>query len=218
MTAGAPAAPPRATSLSVARRRPPTVPQPPQVREPGQRTPSRRAVPTFDMIMFEVIRLQLARSVPFARLLGISVDALDAGSASTALPPQLQHNNHEGAVHAGALFTLCETASGAALAGALLPVIMQTRFVVRDAHISCLKPARGSLQAQVALADEAGQVIDRLLAAGRAEVSVDIAAHAADGTLVAKATFDWSLRLIAGSQAATALAGAAKDAARTPAA
>lgn len=145
--------------------------------------------------MFETIRHQLARTVPFAQLLGISVDSLGAGTAGTALPSLPQHNNHVGSVHAGALFTVCEAASGAALAGALLPVIMQTRFVVRDARISYLKPARGAICARAVLVDEAGQVLDALRSTRRADVSVDVSAHTADGTLVAKASFDWSLRL-----------------------
>lgn len=145
--------------------------------------------------MLEAIRLQLARTVPFARFLGISVDGLDRGTAVTTLPPLPQHNNLVGSVHAGVLFTLCESAAGAALAGALLPAIMQTRFIVRDVRIHFVKPVRGSLTARAALVEEAVQLLETLRASHRALARVDVTAHAADGSLVAKASFDWSLRL-----------------------
>lgn len=150
--------------------------------------------------MFHVIRLQLSRTVPFARLLGLAVDRLDERGASTRLPEGPPLLNHVGTLHAGALFTACEAASGAALAGALLPLIMQTRFVVRDARISYLKPARGELLSQAALVEDAAEVLDRLRRVGRADVVVDVSARTAAGTpderLVAKASFDWHLKLI----------------------
>jgi uncharacterized protein (TIGR00369 family) len=135
--------------------------------------------------VFHVIRMQLTRTVPFARGLGLAVDRIDERGASTRLPESPQLHNHVGTLHAGALFTACEAASGAALAGALLPLIMQARFVVRDARISYLKPARGELVSDAALVDDAA-----------VDVSARTAAGTADEVLVAKASFDWHLKLI----------------------
>lgn len=150
-------------------------------------------------MVFEAIRRQLGRSVPFARLLDIRVDAVDSQQALTRLAVQPQLANHVGSVHAGALFTVCESASGAALAGALAELIMRTRFVVRDAHVEYLKPAQGEVLARARLADEGAAVLEALRHDGRAEVAVDVSALtlAPDGseTLVARASFRWHLRL-----------------------
>lgn len=123
--------------------------------------------------MFDIVRKQMGRSV-------------------TEAPDLL---NHVGTFHAGVLFTTCEAASGAALAGALLPVIMQTRFVVREARISYLKPAKGTFSAQATVIDDPDVVLNDLLRLGRAEVAVDVCARATDGVVVARATFNWSLKL-----------------------
>lgn len=149
-------------------------------------------------IMFDIVRKQMGRSVPFARSLGITVDALEKGQAGTSVTEAPDLLNHVGTFHAGVLFTTCEAASGAALAGALLPVIMQTRFVVREARISYLKPAKGMLSAQATLVDDADVVLGDLRQLGRAEVAVDVCARSADGTIVARASFHWNLKLLEG--------------------
>lgn len=149
-------------------------------------------------MLFEAIRRQLGRTVPFARLVGIEVESIDGQRAVVRIAADERLGNHVGSVHAGALFTLCESASGAALAGAMAQVIMQTRFVVRDAQVEYLKPARGAVFAKACLADEAARALEVLRRDGRAEVAVDVSASArlADGTetLVARASFNWHLR------------------------
>jgi acyl-coenzyme A thioesterase PaaI-like protein len=152
--------------------------------------------------MFHLIRTQLERTVPFHRVIGLALDAVDARSATARLPEQPTLANHQGTLHAGALFTACESASGAALAGALLPVIVRTRFVVRDARIAYLKPARGDVLAQAALTGEPAAGIDALQRDGRATAVVDVSARIAVGTaderIVAQASFEWHLKLIDG--------------------
>jgi len=149
--------------------------------------------------VLEAIRRQLDRSVPFARLLGIDIDALDHDTAHARLAAQPQIASHIGSVHAGALFGVCEAAAGAALAGAMAPVIMRARIVVRDARIEYLKPAHGEVQARARLAEDGELLLQRLLRDGRAEAEVDVSAccQGADGTTmpVARASFRSHLRL-----------------------
>lgn len=144
--------------------------------------------------MFDIVRRQIARSVPFARLLGISVDSLQSGQASAQVVEAPALTNHVGSLHAGVVFAACEAASGAALAGALLPLIMQVRFVVRDASITYLKPAHGRITARATVVDEVPSILDALQRDGRADVAVDVAARTADDIVVARATFQWALR------------------------
>lgn len=149
--------------------------------------------------MYDIVRKQLSRTVPFAKLLGIAIDTIDEQAASAALEPAAHLNNHVGSFHAGAIFTACDTASGAALAGALLLVIMKTRYVVRDASITYLKPAKGRLVAEGRLARPAAEVLADLERDGRTDVVVEVIARVDDPSgaplQVARATFTWNLRL-----------------------
>ncbi|MBL8376816.1 MAG: YiiD C-terminal domain-containing protein [Burkholderiales bacterium] len=150
-------------------------------------------------MVFEAIRRQLGRSVPFARLLDIAVDGIDAQQARARLPDRSELTNHVGSVHAGALFTLCESASGAALAGAIAEQIMQVRLLVRDAQIEYLKPARGTVLAGAQLAEDGATLLAALRRDGRVDVAIDVSAQtiANDGRqiVVARASFNWQVRL-----------------------
>jgi uncharacterized protein (TIGR00369 family) len=156
-------------------------------------------------LMYEAIRRQIGRSVPFARLLGVEIQALSAAQACTRLPVHRNLQNHVGSLHAGALFTACEAASGALLAGAVAELIMVTRLVVRNAQVEYLRSATGSVVARACLADDRGQVLQTLRRDGCAEAAVDVSAVTIDPdgneTLVARASFNWHLRLHAGTTA-----------------
>ena len=54
------------------------------------------------------------RQDPFARHLGIELVALDDGYARTALVVRPEHLNYQGAGHGGLIFSLADTAFGAA--------------------------------------------------------------------------------------------------------
>lgn len=149
--------------------------------------------------MYDIVRKQLSRTVPFAKLLGLAVEEIDAQGASASLEPAAHLNNHVGTLHAGVIFTACDTASGAALAGALLPVIMKTRYVVRDARITYLEPAKGRLVTTGRLARPAEEVLAELEREGRADIVIEVEARVEDGHAeplrVAQASFTWNLRL-----------------------
>lgn len=148
--------------------------------------------------MHAILRRQISRTVPFARLLGLSVEALESGRARTLLPERQELLNHVGTFHAGAVFTACEAASGAALVAALAPVLMQVRFVVRDAAIDYLQAARGALRAQATVVDDIDAALQAIADAGRADVAVDVCARGAHDEVVAKATFSWAVRRAGG--------------------
>jgi uncharacterized protein (TIGR00369 family) len=147
-------------------------------------------------IMCEIIRRQIGRTVPFAKLLGITIDAMETGKAQSRVVELPQLNNHVGTFHAGVLFTLCESASGAALTSTILPVIMQTRFVVRDAKITYLKSASAEISATATVVGESRAVLEYLRKNGSVDVEIDVRACTAAQVIVAKATFNWNLKLM----------------------
>ncbi|HJR55137.1 MAG TPA: YiiD C-terminal domain-containing protein [Rhizomicrobium sp.] len=128
------------------------------------------------MTDFQFLRAQLAAAIPFARHAGVEIVAIADGSAVARLVQAEQLSNHIGSVHAGALFTLGETASGAAMVGAFAEVAAQMRPLATSARISYLKLARGTLTAR-ARTDVAGAELRQQLSANGVatfEVTVDI--------------------------------------------
>ncbi|WP_395403041.1 PaaI family thioesterase [Pseudoduganella sp. UC29_106] len=62
-------------------------------------------------MVYELIKKQMSETLPFVRLLGISIDSIGPGTAEVSMPDDAKLHNHLGTPHAGALFTLAETAS-----------------------------------------------------------------------------------------------------------
>jgi uncharacterized protein (TIGR00369 family) len=111
---------------------------------------------------FDSLRVQLAAAIPFARHAGVEIVEIADGSAITRLSQAEQLSNHIGSVHAGAIFTLGETASGAAMVGTFAEVATSIRPLATAANITYLKLGRGLLTAR-ARTDMAGAELRRQL-------------------------------------------------------
>ena len=90
------------------------------------------------MIDFPSLRGQLADAVPFARHAGVEITEIADGFAVAQLVQSQPLSNHLGSVHAGAIFTLGETASGAAMVGAFAQTATMIRPLATLANISYL--------------------------------------------------------------------------------
>lgn len=147
--------------------------------------------------MYEVIRSGLADAVPFARHLGVELLEVGDGVAAARLIQRPDLSNHIGTMHAGALFTLAETASGAAVAGAFLDTIASIRPVAAEARIEYLKLARGTIGCTARTAEPAEALRRRLREERRVafDVLVDLAGENAEP--VARMTIAWRVRFAA---------------------
>ncbi len=107
------------------------------------------------------------------------------------LPSGPQYLNHLGTVHAGALLTLAEGASGEFLLqhfGAVEGVVP----VVRRLEAKFRKPAHGVVHSRVTTsAEQLEQVKNDLAAKGRVLVGITVELHDQSGTHVLSATVDW---------------------------
>lgn len=143
------------------------------------------------MTPYDMIKQHLDAAVPFARHVGVELLEIGDGTASAALEQREEVSNHIQSMHAGAMFTLAEAASGAALAGAFGPAILQLRPVAKTADIAFRKVALGRLIAQ-AHATETG---DRLMAtieeAGKVAFDVKVDVRDAAGDTVVEMTVNW---------------------------
>ena len=144
--------------------------------------------------MFELIKAQLQSSVPFAAYVGIVIDALDAESATASLPARSELTNHIATVHAGALFTLAEAASGAAMAGAIAPMLMQVRPVTSQASIRYMNPAKGDLTATAKTSRSSADLLSALRNDGVIQFDVEVAISNDNGVEVAQMTVEWHVR------------------------
>jgi uncharacterized protein (TIGR00369 family) len=144
---------------------------------------------------FDAIAAGLTHAVPFAGHLGLDIASVAEGKAVVVLPERQELTNHVGSQHAGALFTVAETASGAAFVGAFAERMGDVTPLARSAEIAYEKIAKGPITATATLGmpkDEALATLDR---EGRVEFPCEVVLADADGIQVAAATVRWHVRL-----------------------
>ena len=147
------------------------------------------------MTDFDAIAAGMTQAVPFAGYLGIEITEMAEGEATAVLPEADELKNHVGSQHAGALFSVAETASGAAFVAAFAERMGDVTPLARSAEIAYEKIARGPIEAKATLGmpkDEALTTLDR---DGKVEFPCHVLLTDADGTQVASATVDWHVRL-----------------------
>jgi uncharacterized protein (TIGR00369 family) len=143
----------------------------------------------------DAIAKGMAMAVPYMGHMGIEVTAMSDGAATTLLPDRPELHNHVGSQHAGALFGVAETASGAAFVGAFAERMRDVTPLARSAEIAYLKAARGPVEAKAQLSTPPAEALAKLDADGRVDFSVEVEMTDAEGTVVATATVDWNVRL-----------------------
>ncbi|MEU8250484.1 DUF4442 domain-containing protein [Nonomuraea sp. NPDC048916] len=136
----------------------------------------------------------LLQAVPFARTLGITFDHVGDGRAVCRLPDRTDLHNHLGGPHAGALFTLAESASGAAMLSALGDQLSRAVPMTTTATIHYRKPAMGEVVAEGRLLASRDDVIAQLDAGERPEFDVAVDVTNAEGVVVSSLTVGWTLR------------------------
>ena len=136
----------------------------------------------------------LNEAVPFAKHLRIAITEMAPTGARAVLPNDDFLTNHIGTQHAGALFTLAESASGAALVAACVDLLAIAQPVVRNAHIEYRRAARGVIVARARLSEPADDVREAFARDGRADLEVTVLLIDEDEAEVATASFEWSFR------------------------
>ncbi len=141
--------------------------------------------------MLGLIRDQLNRSVPFASHTGVTILSVGTGTAQAALEQSATSINHIGSQHAGALFTLGEAASGAAMAGLLAPRLGQVRPVTADAGIRYTRIAHGRITATARCDAPAEALLERLDTDGKVSFAVEVSMTDDSGRDVAAMQVTW---------------------------
>jgi uncharacterized protein (TIGR00369 family) len=144
---------------------------------------------------FDLIAKSMPAAVPYISHLGVEVTAMEEGAATALLPDRPELKNHVGSQHAGALFGVAETASGAAFVGAFAARMGDVTPLARSAQIAYVKVARGPIEAKAKLGTPAAEALATLDADGRVDFPVEVEMVDAEGDTVATATVDWNVRL-----------------------
>jgi uncharacterized protein (TIGR00369 family) len=144
---------------------------------------------------FDAIAQGMTQAVPFAGHLGLEITSVGEGAATVRLPERPELANHVGSQHAGALFTVAETASGAAFVGAFAARMGEVTPLARSAEIAYEKIARGPIDASARLGVPAADALATLDAEGKVEFPCEVELADGSGTRVARATVHWHVRL-----------------------
>lgn len=137
---------------------------------------------------------EMLGALPLVAHLGVEIAAVGPQGGAAQLPDRDQLKNHLGTQHAGALFTVGEAASGAAVLGAFGEAMGALTPVAKTARIDYKKAARGTITAKAALVEPVEDVAARLEQNGKAVFEVRVALHDEAGLLVAEMQVDWHLR------------------------
>ncbi|MFD7710487.1 DUF4442 domain-containing protein [Streptomyces sp. NPDC059785] len=136
----------------------------------------------------------LAATVPMARTLNLEFLETTPENAVVSLPDRSDFHNHVGGPHAGAMFTLGESASGAIVLAAFGEQLSRAVPLAVRAEIAYKKLAMGPVTATATLGRPAAEVVAELDAGRRPEFPVAVTIRRGDGAVTGEMTVVWTLR------------------------
>ncbi|MFI1970850.1 DUF4442 domain-containing protein [Streptomyces cinnamoneus] len=136
----------------------------------------------------------LAATVPMVRTLNLAFGETTAERAVLRLPDQPDYHNHVGGPHAGAMFTLAESASGAIVLAAFGHLLSRAVPLAVRADIAYKKLAMGPVTATAELGRPADEIVAELDAGQRPEFPVRVSITREDGAETGEMTIWWTLR------------------------
>lgn len=142
----------------------------------------------------QIVMSSFPQVVPMVGTLGLEFTELQSDRAVMVLPDQAPYHNHVAGPHAGAMFTLAESASGALVFVNFGDRMGEATPLAVEATIRYLKFAKGRVTATATMNRDPADVIAELDAGQRPEFAVDIAITTDDGTQTGAMTVLWTLK------------------------
>lgn len=136
----------------------------------------------------------MTATVPMVRTLGLRFAECGPDQAVVTLPDDGDYHNHVGGPHAGAMFTLAESASGAVVLAAFGEQLGRAVPLAVRAEIGYRKLAMGPVTATARLGRPAAEVVAELDAGRRPEFPVRVELAREDGAVTGEMTIVWTLR------------------------
>jgi uncharacterized protein (TIGR00369 family) len=143
---------------------------------------------------FEGVKKGMPTLVPMVGTLSIEFLELNETTAVVRLPDQQPYHNHIGGPHAGAMFTLGESASGALVLGNFADHLDKVVPLAVEANIAYKKVAMGPVLATATMTRTVAEVLAELDSGTRPEFRVDIEISTEDGTVTGTMYVVWTLK------------------------
>jgi uncharacterized protein (TIGR00369 family) len=135
----------------------------------------------------------LPNMVPFVGTVGIQVDSIEPGTATATLPYRTEVGNHMGTAHAGAVYSLGETASGGVLLSVFADQLGSAYIALKSAQVKHHKARPGDVVAQATLVGDAAATRAAYEATGKADFDVQVDLNVGD-TRIAEVLYTWAVR------------------------
>ena len=139
------------------------------------------------------IKDSLPSMVPMVGTLGLEFVDLTADSAIMTLPDQPAFRNHLGGPHAGAMFTLGESASGALVLANFADQLESVTPLAVSAEIQYRAVAMGAVIAEARMSATRGDILTRLGEGQRPELEIHIE-FTSNGRNTGNMTVTWTLK------------------------
>lgn len=146
------------------------------------------------MKLFKMVRAQMQACLPFVNHNGIEILTVGDGVGEAMLVRTAESLNHVGLQHAGALFTVGEAASGAAMLGALAPRAMTMLPLAAGAEITYHAVARDTIVAKARTDRPGAELLAELDAAGKVAFDVEVDLADEEGNIVAEMKVSWNVK------------------------
>ena len=143
---------------------------------------------------YSIVMENMPTQVPMVGTLNIEYLELNADHALLRMPDQPEYHNHIGGIHAGAMFTMAETASGAIVLAEFGDKFDRVVPLAVQATIRYLKVAMGPLTAEATMNATVDEVLADLESGTRPEFTVDVAIRDESGTQTGAMTIIWTLK------------------------
>jgi acyl-coenzyme A thioesterase PaaI-like protein len=147
------------------------------------------------MTDYDAIRDLMPELVPFVKTLRLEYLELAEGRAVLRLSDAPEFHNHVGGPHAGAIFTLAESASGAVVIGSFEDLLPTVTPLAASAEIAYTKLQKGPVTAEALLGRPAAEVRAELDETGKTvQFPVTVQMRDEDGNDTSRMTISWALR------------------------
>lgn len=142
----------------------------------------------------DALKAALAAAIPFNRTLGIAYDEITPERAVLRLPDDTNLHNHVGGPHAGAIFSLGESASGAVLVANFSDQLATALPLAGSAEIRYRRVARGDVTATATLGRGRDDIVSELTSTGKAAFPIGITIADSSGETTSEMTVHWVLK------------------------
>ena len=143
---------------------------------------------------FQALADGLTAAVPLVKTFGMEYDEITTERAVVRLPDRADLHNHVGGPHAGVMFALGETASGAVVLANFMDVMDRVTPLAAAADIRYLAVAKGEVTATATIDADRKKVLAELDEGTTPKFVVTVAINDESGTQTVEMNVRWALR------------------------